>query len=97
RCFVAPRAVFNARAVPAGSPPARSLQPGRSSTPRRPPPPPMKSHLLLDVARRSSADGRTALAAPGLASGAAFDCHNLVQRTTSEAPEQVVCVAEGLV
>jgi hypothetical protein len=57
----------------------------------------MKSHLLLDAARRSAADGRTALAAPGLAAGDAFDCHNLVQRTTSEAPEQVVCVAEGLV
>jgi len=56
----------------------------------------MKSHLLLDVARRSSADGRTALAAAGLASGDACDCHNLVQRTTNEAPEQVVCVAEGL-
>jgi hypothetical protein len=57
----------------------------------------MKSSLLLDVARRSAADGRTALAAAGLGAGDAFDCHNLVQRTTNEAPEQVLCVAEGLV
>jgi AmiR/NasT family two-component response regulator len=57
---------------------------------------PMKSHLLLDVARRSAVDGRTALAAPGLAVGDASACNNLVQRTTDEAPEQVVCVAEGL-
>ena len=56
----------------------------------------MNSSLLLDVARRSSTEGRLALAAAGHDAEGALSCHNLVQRTTHEGTGTRSCaVAEG--
>jgi hypothetical protein len=56
----------------------------------------MDSPLLFDLGGPSSAGWRPALAAAGLDVEGALDRHKLVQCTTGEAPEQVVCLAAGL-
>jgi AmiR/NasT family two-component response regulator len=57
---------------------------------------PLKSSLLLDVAGRATPGRQIVLAAALAEADPVCDCNNLVQRTMNEAPEQVVCVAEGL-